>query len=82
MEMTCKICGFVTNNYEDMCRHLAWTQKYKEENCNYKLISMNCKALKKIYDRDREVKELMLGIEIEINKLKKMLGILNRRNGV
>ena len=37
-EITCCICGFITTSPEDMISHLAQTQKYKEENCNIKIL--------------------------------------------
>jgi len=34
----CKICGFITNDNEDMIKHLSQTHKLKEENCDKKVL--------------------------------------------
>ncbi len=39
-ELTCKICGFVTYNDEDMIDHLAHTQELEQENCNLQILEV------------------------------------------
>jgi len=42
-ELVCRWCGFVTHDFEDMCKHLAqWRRNgyVREDGCNLKIINM------------------------------------------